>query len=67
MLLACAPADKLVSVSEPSTCVYEAVFFTPSACETETLQRKHEALQQAASAAGLPYDAGDGVRRILAR
>ena len=40
----CGEHDALVSVVEPATCVYAAWFSTPSACDSEELRRRQEAL-----------------------
>mmetsp|Transcript_63227 Transcript_63227/g.173647 ORF Transcript_63227/g.173647 Transcript_63227/m.173647 type:complete len:301 (-) Transcript_63227:368-1270(-) len=65
VLFACGEEEKMLSVSEPSTCTYEGVFSTPSACDPEALRRKDEGLQQMARAAGLPYEMGAEARAIL--
>ena len=40
----CAADNALVSVSEPSPCVYSAWFATPSACDALELRRRQAAL-----------------------
>jgi len=44
----CAEDNALVSVSEPSPCVYSAWFRTPSACDVIELQRRQAALTRPA-------------------
>ena len=46
----CAADNALVSVSEPSPCVYSAWFATPSACDPLELRRRQAALTTPASA-----------------
>ena len=62
----CGPEDKLLSVSEPSVCVYEGLFSTPSVCQPADLRKKHEELLEAAAAAGLTYEIGQTTKEILA-
>ena len=61
----CGGADKLETMSEPSMCVYEGTFVTPSACSTDTLRSQHEELAAAAAAAGLPYTPSATLRSLL--
>ena len=65
VLFICGEDDKLEHVSEPSTCVYEARFATPSACDNVELRAKHERLAAAAEAAGLPYEPSAVLRELL--
>ena len=65
VLFVCGEVDKLEHVSEPSTCVYEARFATPSACDNVELRAKHERLAAAAEAAGLPYAPSAVLRELL--
>ena len=65
VLFVCGEVDKLEHVSEPSTCVYEARFATPSACDNVELRAKHERLAAAAEAAGLPYEPSAVLRELL--
>ena len=61
----CGEHDQLVTVEEPSKCVYTATFRTPSACSTEALRAQHEALDVAAKAAGLPYEPSEALKGLL--
>lgn len=61
----CGAEDALQAVSEPSMCVYEATFATPSACATDDLRAKHEELSKAAAEAGLPYEPSATLRGLL--
>jgi protein kinase C substrate 80K-H len=65
VLFVCGEDDKLEHVNEPSTCVYEARFATPSACDNVELRAKHERLAAAAEAAGLPYEPSAVLRELL--
>ncbi|KAL1499667.1 hypothetical protein AB1Y20_011864 [Prymnesium parvum] len=65
VLMTCGQEDKLLSVSEPTTCVYEGLFSSPSACEIEALRAKHTQLEEAARAAGLPYEPSENLRDLL--
>ena len=65
VLFVCGEDDKLEHVNEPSTCVYEARFATPSACDNVELREKHERLAAAAEAAGLPYEPSAVLRELL--
>jgi hypothetical protein len=61
----CGEEDKLLSVSEPATCAYEALFATPSVCSTEQIRKQHEELEAAAKAAGLVYRPDHDVKKLL--
>ena len=61
----CGDEDRLVTVSEPATCVYAARFETPSACSAASVASLHEELQAAAAAAGLPYEPDPAVKQLL--
>ena len=61
----CGDEDKLISVSEPATCMYEALFSTPSACSKESVLKRHTDLAEAAKAAGLPYEPAQEVKELL--
>ena len=67
ILFDCGEVDKLLSVTEPKTCVYEARFSTPSACSTDAIIEQHHALAAAAKQAGLPYEPDESVKEILSR
>ena len=62
----CGEEDELMETTEPSTCVYEASFVTPSACSTQQVREMHAALSAAAQEAGLPYEPDDAVKTLLA-
>ena len=65
VIFECGEEDRLQAVTEPSTCVYEARFTTPSACSTSQVIQQHEALAAEAKAAGLAYEPDEAVRKIL--
>lgn len=67
-LVPCRPDDSyaLSQVVEPSTCVYQAVFRSPSACVAEGLRAKLEEISRASLEVGVQYEIDEDTRALLA-